>query len=82
MLLDFLTKRFFHKVSSYFFYIFTIFFGDKFILEHFFSNFSLFTSTLSTKLKNLSKTSFINFFKVTLYILFYVVLVSLIIYIF
>lgn len=80
LLLDFITKRFFFRISKYFFYIFTIFFGDKFILEHFFSNFFIFFSLISVKVKYLNRNSFINFFKLTIFIISYFSIVAMVIF--
>ncbi len=80
-LLDFLVKRLFHKISTYFLYTFTIFFGDKYILEHFFSNFSVFFDIISKKVKQITKNSFINFFRFTIYVVGYIALIAFIIYV-
>ena len=77
VLLDFFFKRIFFYSSNYFVYIFTIFFGDKFVLEHFFSNLSIFVNFLAKKIKTMNKNTFLNFFKFTLYVVSYISLLLL-----
>lgn len=81
LLLDYITKKVFYKISSYFFYTFTIFFGDKYLLEHLFSNLQIFVGFFLNKLKFLNKNSFIKFFKVTIFLITYGLSIGLIFYV-
>jgi len=78
LLVDFLTKRFLHNISKYLFYTFTIFFGDKYILENFYTNFNTSLKILTNKIKNINKNSFINLFRTTLFIIIYLIVVFII----
>ncbi len=78
LLLDYLSKRLFFKISKFFFYIFTIFFADKYILEYMFSNFYNFLNYWNVKIKKISSKSFLNLFKFVIYVFLYLLLLSLV----
>lgn len=79
LLLDFIVKRLFYIISQFFTINFTVFFGDKYILEHFMANLSKYFCVLSNKLKLLSNVSFLVLFRTTIIIVSYFFLLYMLI---
>lgn len=67
-------------MSKAWFYIFSIFFGDKYILENFASNLFNFLNSVYLQLQNTNKKEFINIFKFILIIIFYLTLISIVLF--
>ena len=63
LLIDYLIKSFFFKLSQFFFLSFTVYFGDKYLLENMFFNLSKSFKLVGNKFKNLGNQIFYKFFR-------------------